>query len=128
MLLPPHITKLLDQRVEAGAAHLDAVAPGWEHLINLTQLDVASPARCVIAQLVGSFDPESLGIVPLHRALELGFDFTSTNSSMVSAGYAYLSEVWRTLIGERRSLGISSQDWADVHQPLEFLEGLVSQG
>ena len=45
--------RVLRQRVERGAALLDAEKPGWAPRIDVPTLNLASPNQCVLAQLYG---------------------------------------------------------------------------
>lgn len=42
-------------RVDAGAALLDTLLPGWAHDIDLALLDMECSDHCVLGQLYGSF-------------------------------------------------------------------------
>ena len=96
-------------RVEAGAAYLERkVGPEWERLIDVEILDVASPLRCVLAQLGhhGHLLLQSPG-----KDAACGFscgvlpDVMSVlcvrTPSMVRA-YERLNEAWRTYIRQRQ--------------------------
>jgi hypothetical protein len=46
---------LMAERAAVGAALLDAEVPGWAKRIELEELDLGSPHRCVLGQLYGSY-------------------------------------------------------------------------
>lgn len=88
------------ERVEAGAARLDATDPDWwrtdppdGRVIDLAQLDIASGYRCVLGQRYGHFDEIALGI---DEAGHCGFDFFH------SGEIPQLTAAWVELISERR--------------------------
>jgi hypothetical protein len=81
-------------RVEHGAALLDAKRPGWWQQIDLGRLNIESPCDCVIGQL-GSY-PETTRSLGLHISLDdwlHGFEGDE---------YAELTDAWRDLIQQRR--------------------------
>ncbi|HYF29002.1 MAG TPA: hypothetical protein VEA36_01390 [Candidatus Paceibacterota bacterium] len=43
------------ERVAAGAALLDAQAPGWRDRIDVDRLSIQSCGRCMLAQLYGNY-------------------------------------------------------------------------
>lgn len=96
-------TGALRERVELGMTWLDARHPGWIDLIDLQRLDVASPCRCLLGQVIGEFDLSVAGL-DMDMAAELGFDATHTRTRQgLVAEYAALTEVWRAAILQRRA-------------------------
>lgn len=45
----------MKEKVDAGAAYLDEVAPGWYNGIDLGRLNIADPYLCVCGQTFGSY-------------------------------------------------------------------------
>ena len=95
-----------ERQVRAGMALLDREAPGWEHLIDLDTLDVASGRSCVLGQVYesdccgacGGFSQgvEALGLIT-PEAERHGF-LIDTLSGMP---YRALTLTWKALITER---------------------------
>lgn len=66
---------------------------GWPVRINRELLDLGSPRRCIVGQLLGEFRNGllALGVGDLDQAEELGFYLYPGDSYY----YDYLTEVWR---------------------------------
>lgn len=84
------------ERVEAGAAWLDANRPGWVDRINLETLDMASPRRCILGQEYGYFGSAlpDVGQPFINRVQALGFD---------GGAPGVLAGRWRDYITARRA-------------------------
>lgn len=91
------MTASVTERVQAGAAFLDARWPRWDVLIVPGVLDIASWSRCVLGQLYGGYSKgvEALGLGG-HDARDLGFD------GSVHADTAARTQAWRDLIAARQ--------------------------
>lgn len=94
-------TRALRERVSLGMAWLDVRQPDWGDLIDLDELDVASPCNCLLGQTLGGFDLDVAGL-DMDQAAALGFDASSSHDGM-GEEYAALTEIWRTAIQERRA-------------------------
>jgi len=115
-----------EQYVARGAALLDEVAPGWETVINVRTLNIASASRCALAQTAanhGEFQQKinryyrRLGLSPLGGPDLNGFGMADVylrhtvfgyegwNYGFTCApdtSYAELEWCWRELILARR--------------------------
>ncbi len=96
------------ERVARGAALLDEQLPGWADHIDLGELALESPCRCILGQLWQGKDPEE----PYEMALgELNLDYGEDDAAgfdkMPGTGnwgeYAQLTGAWRELIESRRA-------------------------
>lgn len=116
------------QRVEAGAAYLDGVLPGWWEKIDLETLNLGSNCRCVLGQLAVDIAWDTRDFQLLRAARADGFNcwvskhlaplpaigfkesermgFDLSDSECIEAEdelYGALTAEWRNLITERRS-------------------------
>lgn len=87
----------IQERVEAGAAWLDANRPGWVDRINLETLALERCFDCVLGQIYGDFcdRPEDLR----GRATDFGFD----SGGLGRKANSELTAVWRDYITARRA-------------------------
>ncbi|MEU4781060.1 hypothetical protein [Micromonospora sp. NPDC023633] len=106
MTAPAMTTSELRQRVEVGMAWLDARHPGWDELIDVATLDVASPCNCLLGQALGSWDLHTLGM-DVDQLAACGFDASSSHDDMAEE-YAALTELWRSAVLARRA-GVSGR-------------------
>jgi hypothetical protein len=101
----------IEERVEAGAAWLDANRRGWVDRIDLETLDLGDECRCVLGQEFGSWDdrPDSLN---WDRTILLGFqradgrffeDDWDAMAAQEAREYAELTAAWRDYITARRA-------------------------
>lgn len=99
------------ERAERGAALLDEQRPGWEHRIDLAELDLASLCQCVLGQLFRhdaedpwaySLGTKTLGLFAPYLASHFGF----TDGKDVTV--AELDEAWIAIIKRRHDLGVFS--------------------
>jgi hypothetical protein len=110
-------------RVAKGAALLDEKRPGWEREISLSTLDIASPTRCVTAQLSGENwyidGMEQLGLVDGNDASYVAHGFSTEDidapeaygldcavgeedvNVAVNAAFDTLNTLWRVVISAR---------------------------
>lgn len=89
----------ISERVQRGAAWLDTERPGWAGEIDLGQLILSSPCRCVLGQLYGDYVDAPL--VDEHgdqAGVEHGF-----NAALTGTEYDALEAEWRRVITERRA-------------------------
>ena len=114
------------ERVAAGAKFLDEHDPDWwrddiKHPVNLWDLSLSSPRRCILGQRCpmekrgGDFDSpymemaQSLsGIAPdsgdlLPWAAALGFEASLTDFGVAYTEYGDLTDEWARVIRERRA-------------------------
>lgn len=82
-------------RVEAGAALLDRIRPGWLDDIDLITLDLADPECCMLGQLYGKY---RAGWPDAVISAELGFFADGPDREARVAEYAQLTEAWRDLV------------------------------
>lgn len=47
--------KVLKKRVEAGAAFLNVVHPGWQKKVNTKILDLGSGSKCILGELYDGY-------------------------------------------------------------------------
>jgi hypothetical protein len=96
------------ERVERGAALLDAKRPGWWRDIDLGRLDIWSCHDCIGGQLDGGYDAtmDLLGVWDVEEARDLGFD--DRGLCPEDGEYAALTEAWRDLITKHRELAGAS--------------------
>ena len=107
-------------RVAAGAAYLDAFAPGWANKVNLPSFDIRSPYECVLAQVFGEGEDEETDttengfeqgrhvlMIPYEVCDALGFDAHSYETdkghhyTSPEPEYAALQAEWERVINER---------------------------
>jgi len=95
--------------VRRGAEWLDEVRPGWEHQINLADLELHSCLWCVVGQLWPEMNnyalrevPESVPGAARGYDVDYGFDIEGIYPKTYKDEYAKLTEEWRDLIVERR--------------------------
>jgi hypothetical protein len=89
------------QRVAAGAAWLDEHRPGWADRINLDELDLANPCKCVLGQEYGRFVlGDDLILDEGSESWMLGFDVAELVQDGRYAGerYTELTAAWRELV------------------------------
>jgi hypothetical protein len=95
-------------RAAAGAAYLDnRLGAGWEQVIDAERLDIASPLRCVLAQV--GWAGHWLLLSP-WRAVQCGFScgLLADCLSLVyrpeplRRSYELLNAAWKALLAERR--------------------------
>lgn len=78
-----------EERIQRGIAFLEEKAPaGWRERMNLKELDINDPFRCVLAQAFGSYGV-GIRVVPEWRGVGHGFD----TRHMEDGGE--LTEAWR---------------------------------
>lgn len=105
----------LELTVEAGAAWLDRVKPGWPQLIDLQRLDMSMPTSCVLGQVfeeealhddytpsgytwaLDEHDDEFAGDPELDSVWQNAYGF----EAMADAQYPELQAAWRQLIEDR---------------------------
>lgn len=102
-------------RVKRGAAWLDANKPGWERVVSLPALDMASRYHCVLGQVFeqeaeaeGYCDGFEYGTellpqartAPDQRPVRLGFDIEGTQPDGFG-DYSILHDLWVKEIGAR---------------------------
>ena len=101
----------ITERVERGAALLDAKRPGWWRRINLRRLDIRSACDCIAGQLGGYSDTlRALGLLDGEEDVEHGFEAIDPDGDvlageyhrLVQEDYAALTAAWHDLIGKRR--------------------------
>ena len=90
---------MFEHEIEKGIAWLDEVSPGWEGEIDLAQLDIMSPYKCILGQLFlweGSrYDPSPPGMT------DYGFLLPWRTGVDCQQGYSILTEEWRAAIKTR---------------------------
>lgn len=88
----------IQERVDRGAALLDAEIPGWVQRIDLDRFRMSSCSRCILGQLFGSFEN---GLDELHLRSRVdspeGFDIVTPEDE-----YAAFTAAWKQLIIRRR--------------------------
>ncbi len=91
------------ERVARGAAWLDENQPEWLGLIDLGQLRLSSPCRCMLGQLYEDYFFATFDLP--GSAQEFGFNAHVDNaySAKQEAEYAALEAEWRRVIAERRA-------------------------
>lgn len=94
-------TRELESRVELGMVWLDARLPGWVDLIDLDELDVASPCNCLLGQTLGDWDLRVVGM-EMDQLAACGFDASTSHDGMADE-YAALTELWKRAIRQRRA-------------------------
>lgn len=102
----------IDERVQAGAAWLDANAPeGWVNSIALPYLDINSPSRCVLGQLFEDrkewvngyyFALMNMMAGDQEMAMDLGFNALRGEYEERVAEMPVLTEAWRRYITAKR--------------------------
>lgn len=97
-------------RVLAGAAHLDAVAPGWDGVIDTEILDIGRARRCVLGQLTAAgWTVLTSPFRVVERGLSIGivnelFNMVGLRPRIVHESYARLNVAWVEFITVRRGL------------------------
>lgn len=107
----------IPDRVQAGVELLDRELPGWEHRIDLSDLDMSSGCGCVLGQLFSAEwasalvseedDPYHYALRQLHEldcTQALAFDVLHwDDEDLVEADYERLTAAWRNRIEARRA-------------------------
>jgi len=100
--------RTFQQRVQRGAAYLDAIKPGWAHKIDVEELDITCACQCVLGQLYGNFwtDPESDELLTqsgsFKQSITLGFNYDEDSDDYQQIP-AILERLWRHQIKKRRA-------------------------
>ena len=123
------------KEVERGAALLDSTYPGWEYVVDLPLLDIASGQFCILGQLYGRFcdgctrlklddgDCEACGfLAPAQSMSPTGFlasikSFFAKKRSLVEQSVSQskkLTRQWKKLIKKR---------WENLEKKEKSLEG-----
>jgi len=107
----------IEERVEAGAAWLDANRPGWVDRINLRTLDLGEDCGCVLGQVYGDWldRPDEVN----GSEFEMGFQRDESQDprdswddlrenwddycARVNGEYDDLTTAWRDYITARRA-------------------------
>lgn len=105
-------------RVAKGVALLDEKRPGWERLLDLDTLDIASSHACVTAQLSGVRDfmagMNQLGLTLGSGGTYIGHGFNAESCGSFCDGgetceqdsaYATLNTLWKAVITTRLASG-----------------------
>ena len=89
--------RVLKQRVERGAALLDAEQPGWCERIDVPTLDLCDGRFCVVGQTHDSFEGglRALGLWQRRQIRSHGFDVDYYDE------FARLLPLWREAIEAR---------------------------
>lgn len=91
----------IQERVESGAKLLDVQRPGWDSLIDIAQLDIASTSKCILGQVYGTY---AVGVK------DLGIDGRSHEYGFTAYPHvADVNSVWRELIAFRRMERVEAQ-------------------
>jgi hypothetical protein len=80
--------------VARGARRLDGRNPGWEARIDVADLDLSDPCRCVVGQLYGTY---AAGLRRLRLLTGLTYGFTALSP----VEYACLQREWICVLAER---------------------------
>jgi hypothetical protein len=102
----------IEQRVEAGAAWLDASRPGWLDRIDLDELRMDYCDACILGQIFGDYwDAPLADHIPPYgeemdkyeaKAAQLGFQSVDQRTGS-TAELSELGAEWRALIEGRRA-------------------------
>jgi hypothetical protein len=95
--------------VEQGALLLDHRKPSWARLINVNDLDMSDPRRCILGQIYGHAEAglRALGFVPIYspEAFQLeivhGFNVHHTWHPDDPERWDILTALWRKEIKSR---------------------------
>lgn len=88
-------------RAARGAAHLDAVRPGWHHRVDTDTLNIASGGRCALGQVYGSY---GAGLTQGHVGSAAPSFGMVAMTSNIDAEYRALTEAWVREVENRRVL------------------------
>jgi hypothetical protein len=88
----------ISERVARGAAWLDEQRPGWVDEIDLHDLALASPCRCILGQIFGDFDD-----VKMRGPMARGFNAYKSDYDGEMREFGELEREWRRVITERRA-------------------------
>lgn len=97
-------------RVARGAAHLDAVRPGWANRIDVGTLMLHDPCGCIVGQLVATrCYPVGLRVLGIGDSWRTGFDLGGETypveiddiSAAVLADFHILQDAWIEAIAAR---------------------------
>lgn len=94
------------EEVERGAAWLDAVRPGWELDLDLSDLELSCPENCVLGQLFGM------------AAYESATFLESTYN--VANGYGYVE--WMLGVADHPDLWMEEHGFADLQHRYDVLQ------
>lgn len=124
-MLTPHEAEL---RVAKGAAHLDAIRPGWFNRIDVGTLTLHDPCGCIVGQLcvarpMVDWDGATFSTAQLlelrlirrwhdvqlmrettydGRVAALGFDLSSAELNDDDDDFAVLQDAWIAAIADRK--------------------------
>jgi hypothetical protein len=105
-----NIDSTLTEPVQAGAARLDRIHPGWADKINLEKFEISSGQQCVIGQLYGDYDNDNLqkvfrtrGLGPLEKEDRLDELATEHGFYEPDCQYDRLQEDWVKAIAARQT-------------------------
>lgn len=84
----------IQERVANGAALLDEKKPGWRDKINLEELDISDPSRCVVGQLYQGRGGYLHGLSDLqtYSSYETGFAIENAGE------YPLLTAEWKLVL------------------------------
>ena len=95
----------ISERVARGVAWLDGVLPDWWRMVDLGQLVLSSPCRCVLGQLYGDYMDSPL--VDEHgdeAGVDRGFNASGAEwTDQTYSEFEALEREWRRVITERRA-------------------------
>lgn len=109
--------EIIVNRVERGVSWLDAHVPDWIDKVEVIELQMADPCRCILGQVFGDeADPEPYGYsgfdIGLDKAYETdpdGLDESATGWAVdhgfdadIDWEYSALAEEWSGVIEARR--------------------------
>jgi hypothetical protein len=83
--MPQHVLDAIDKAAEKGAKRLDQRKPGWFRKIDQKKLDLGSTCYCVLGQLYGEYNEESIATVVGGWVRKL----TGSRSSVYSVAERY---------------------------------------
>jgi hypothetical protein len=91
----------VEERVADGVEWLDAQEPGWAERINLAELDLASPCRCVLGQIYGGFDEAPVDDIS-PQLFGFNANLFGTEFANLDEEFTALEVEWRRVITSRR--------------------------
>jgi hypothetical protein len=109
----------VEERVQAGAAWLDKVRPGWLTEVDVGRLDLRQPDRCVLGQVfVADLADKLFGIVRQSWGERCGagywtVDGIANEAFGFSPGLAWLQEHGFVDLGSGAGYEILTEAWAD---------------
>ena len=101
---------MFKKQIKKGMKFLDEKVPGWEHRIDLDELDIANCTRCMLGQLFGDYgritrDGYLFEVLSRSESASLGFTVGSfTPCILEDRSWHNLTDEWVDAIDDKLEL------------------------